>query len=68
MNRQETESGDLPKLANPALRALTNAGLTRLELIAERSEKEIKQLHGIGPNAVKQLREALAAKGMSFAP
>jgi hypothetical protein len=31
------------------------------------SEAEIKQLHGIGPNAVAQLRRALAAQGLSFA-
>jgi hypothetical protein len=31
------------------------------------SGDEIKQLHGIGPNALKQLRAALQAKGLSFA-
>jgi hypothetical protein len=27
----------------------------------------VKQLHGIGPNALRALRQALAAKGLSFA-
>ena len=29
--------------------------------------RQIAQLHGIGPNARKQLRQALAAHGLSFA-
>ncbi|MCC6458712.1 MAG: DNA-binding protein [Caldilineaceae bacterium] len=54
-------------LAAPAMRALVGAGYTRLEQLAQVSEAEIKQLHGIGPNALKQLHRALAAKGLSFA-
>lgn len=58
---------DLPSgLAHPAMRALTGAGYTRLEQLAEISEAEIKQLHGSGPNALKQLRAALDASGLSF--
>jgi hypothetical protein len=53
-------------LAAPAVRALVEAGYTRLEQLAKVREAEIKQLHGIGPNALKQLRQALAAKGLSF--
>ena len=58
---------DLPKLAAPALRALSGAGFTRLEQLTQVSESSIKDLHGIGPNALKQLRQALAARGLSFA-
>ncbi len=58
---------ELPSgLAQPAVRALTGAGYTRLEQLAEVSEAEISQLHGIGPNALKQLRAALDARGLSF--
>ena len=65
MTQQES---DLPiELAAPARRALVGAGYLRLEQLANRSEAEIKQLHGIGPNALKQLRSALSAKGLSFA-
>jgi hypothetical protein len=28
---------------------------------------ELNQLHGFGPKSVRQLREALAARGLSFA-
>ena len=54
-------------LANPARRALAGAGYERLEQIAQATEAEILALHGIGPNAIRQLKEALAANGLSFA-
>ena len=54
------------ELAQPAIRALTQAGYTRLEQLANISEAELKKLHGIGPNAIKQLREALSHQGLSF--
>ena len=57
---------DLPKLAAPAQRALAGAGIQRLQQLIKFSEGEIKQLHGIGPNALTQLRRALRAKGLSF--
>jgi hypothetical protein len=59
---------DLPaKLSNPAKRALAGAGYSRLEQLTEVREADIKKLHGIGPNALKQLREALDARGLSYA-
>jgi hypothetical protein len=62
------QQSDLPAgLAAPAQRALAGAGIRRLEQLSQMSEREIKQLHGIGPNAVRQLRGALQANGLSFA-
>lgn len=58
---------DLPKLAAPAQRALAAANIQRLEHLTRFTEAEIKQLHGIGPNALDALRHALADKGLSFA-
>ena len=60
------DENNLPKLAQPALRALARAGIRSLEQLAGYSESEIRQLHGIGPNALKTLHEALKAKGLSF--
>jgi hypothetical protein len=57
---------DLPKLASPARRALAAAGIARLEQLTRMSEKEIAQLHGIGPNVLVTLRRALEEKGLSF--
>lgn len=67
-NTMTEQESDLPTgLAAPARRALVGAGYVRLEQLTKVSEAEIKQLHGIGPNALKQLRRALDAKGLSFA-
>lgn len=63
MNQKEN---DFPKLAAPAQRALANAGIKNLKQLAKFSEAEIKELHGIGPNALVALRAALKAKGLLF--
>ncbi len=66
-DHRDQQEGDLPaKLAAPARRALAGAGISRLEQLTRLSESEISHLHGIGPNAIKQLRQALRAKGLSF--
>ena len=62
----QQESG-FPKLAAPAQRALTNAGIHSLQQLTKFSESEVKALHGMGPNAIEKLRNALAEKGLSFA-
>jgi predicted Fe-Mo cluster-binding NifX family protein len=61
-----TDDTDLPKLAAPARRALTAAGYTRLEQLAEVEESEVMRLHGMGPNAMETLRNALRERGLSF--
>ena len=47
--------------------ALLEAGYWRLDQLTDLSEAEVKQLHGVGPKALDQLRHALGAKGLSFA-
>jgi len=64
--QRDQNVSDLPKLAAPAQRALAAAGYTSLTQLSKVSEAEVKKLHGIGPNAIKQLRRALSAKGLSF--
>jgi DNA repair protein RadC len=67
-NTMTQQESDLSiELAAPARRALYEAGYLRLEQLTKVSETELKQLHGIGPNAIKQLRRALGAKGLSLA-
>ena len=56
----------LPKLAAPAQRALASIGVTDLRQLSKFAEAEIAQLHGMGPNALSKLREALKAHGLSF--
>jgi hypothetical protein len=61
-----TEETDLPKLAAPARRALIGAGYTRLEHLTTVEESEVMRLHGMGPNAMEALRNALKERGLSF--
>jgi hypothetical protein len=59
---------DFPaKLSQPARRALLGAGYTRLEQLAGTTEARLKQLHGMGPKAVDQLRSEMALRGLQFA-
>lgn len=54
-------------LAQPALRALAGAGYDHLEQLARVPEEDVRNLHGIGPNALKKLQGALNSLGLSFA-
>ncbi len=68
IKKHGSPDSDLPiELAAPAQRALAAAGIRRLEQLTRLSEAEFGQLHGIGPNALAQLRLALRAQGLSFA-
>jgi hypothetical protein len=60
------EASDLPKLSAPARRALIGAGYTRLEHLTKAKESDILKLHGMGPNALRVLRNALNERGLSF--
>lgn len=64
------ESGsDLPLgIGRPATRAFARAGYTRLEHFTTVAEADLLRLHGVGPRAVRVLREALAERGLGFAP
>ncbi len=64
-DQQET---DFPaNLSRPARRALLGAGYTRLEQLAGTTEAKLRQLHGMGPKALDQLRSGMALRGLQFA-
>lgn len=63
--RNEDDTG-FPKLSAPARRALSGAGYTRLDQLAQVSESELRKLHGMGPTAIEALRAALDERGLSF--
>ena len=60
------KQSDLPKTAAPAQRALQSAGIFTLKQLSKISKEELLQLHGMGPNAVGKLEEALKANGLLF--
>jgi uncharacterized protein YdhG (YjbR/CyaY superfamily) len=49
-----------------APRELANAGYTRLKQLTKVSEADLLKIHGVGPKAIRILRELLAERGMSF--
>ena len=66
--QHDRQESDFPKgIGAPAGRALAGAGYSRLEQLTSVTERDLKKLHGMGPKAIGILRQALAARGLSFA-
>jgi predicted RecB family nuclease len=63
---RKPKDGFLVHLAAPARRALEGAGLTTLAKLAAKSEARVRELHGMGPNAIAKLRALLKKEGLSF--
>ncbi|HZG77791.1 MAG TPA: DNA-binding protein [Paenibacillus sp.] len=63
-----TPAPDLPYIGKPAAQALEIAGVRTLAEAAAFGEKRLLQLHGVGPKAIRLLREAAAAQGVNFGP
>lgn len=67
---REAEQGVAPtgpdalpaSIGKPATRALLAAGVRTLSDAAARSEEELLALHGVGPRAIRLLKEALAER------
>lgn len=53
-------------IGRPARGALLQAGFTRLEDLVGTSAAELLALHGVGPRAVRVIRDALAERGESL--
>jgi DNA-directed RNA polymerase alpha subunit len=62
----QPQTDDFPKISSPAHSALHGADYTRLEQLTQVTEKELLKLHSMGPKAIRILREALAARGLTF--
>ncbi|WP_353135171.1 RNA polymerase alpha subunit C-terminal domain-containing protein [Pseudopedobacter sp.] len=58
--------GFLATLSAPARRALEHEQITNEEKLAQYTEKQILQLHGMGKASLPKLRQLLDAKGLSF--
>ena len=53
---------------NPARRAFREIGIVNLVQLTQYQEAELLKLHGVGPKAIRLLREALAERGLAFVP
>jgi hypothetical protein len=61
-----SQPDELPRTGAPATRALTSVGITRLSQLTDHRAQELLKLYGMGPRAIKILRQALADRGLSF--
>lgn len=57
----------LTAISAPARRALEREGINTLIKLSKRSEKDVLQLHGMGPGSIPILKSALKTKGLYFA-
>jgi DNA-directed RNA polymerase alpha subunit len=62
----QPESGFLAKLSSPARNALLHEGIDTLQKLSTYTEKEILNIHGIGPASLPTLRASLEEEGLSF--
>lgn len=65
-NTRDSAGSFLSAISAPARRALENNAIDTLKKLAKKSEKEILELHGIGPSSIPKLREALQSQGLFF--
>lgn len=57
---------EFPKIGAPAFRALSSINITKLSELTKYSEKELLELHGFGPRALRLLKNRLKEKGLTF--
>jgi hypothetical protein len=65
--RKRTERGFPEELSAPALRALENAGIASLAQLAKRTEREIADLHGMGPKGIRLPKSEMRTEKLAFA-
>lgn len=58
--------GYLSLLSAPARRALENANIKTLKDLTKFTEKELLNLHGLGPSSIPKLKIALSEAGLKF--
>lgn len=64
--KQTAKGTNLPKLSAPMERALLGVGITCLEDLTKFREADIQKLHGVGPNGMKILTQAMKVLEIKF--
>lgn len=67
MSTADVDGSDLPDIGKVARRELGVHGITTLDQVAITTERELLAIHGVGPKAVRILKETLAEQGRSLA-
>jgi predicted flap endonuclease-1-like 5' DNA nuclease len=66
-DRASVPHSDLtPRIGKVAARELAHHGYTRYEDLTRATAKELLAIHGVGPKAVRILREELASRGATL--
>jgi len=65
---RKPKDGFMALISAPARRALERENIKTVEDLANWSEREILNLHGMGPNTIPKLKEALKDNKLSFKP
>jgi predicted RecB family nuclease len=63
---RKAEADFLNSISAPARRALEREGIDTLHKLSAFTEKELRQLHGMGPGTIPKLKQALKEKDLSF--
>ena len=63
---RKPEAGFLSLISAPARRALERKGINTILKLSKYSEKEILELHGMGPASIPALKNGLKENGLSF--
>lgn len=60
-------SSEFPRsMGRPAINALGNSEITTFMQATALSEKDLMEMHGVGPKAVSILKQELADRGLSL--
>ena len=60
------KTSELPRIGAPAIRGLNNAGILSIDDVTQWTEVDLLALHGVGPKAIRILREHLDDLGLAF--
>lgn len=63
---RKPDHGFLANISAPARRALEREGITSLTALSDCREREVLQLHGLGPTILPKLKAALSQAGLTF--
>lgn len=58
MTKPDNTTDNLPYIGRPAASALAAIGVTKASHLKDFTEKDLLAMHGIGPKAIRMLREA----------
>ena len=65
-DKEKPKTGVFADMASPVRRALDHAGIKTLKQLARHTEKEILNMHGVGPSSMPLFKKKLKDAGFSF--